>query len=169
MLCGVWNWPGPVPRSPQDLSQSPSLLDLGDARIDVAVADECVAGGVPGDVGHLAEIAVAGGQRRVRMLERGGVFVRSLLLAAEHHIDAALGVEFDHHVRALVGYPDIVLGVHLHGVGERPRIEIVADLAQIIPVGVELQKLRGRGAVSRAGGVAPMQDEGVALGIERHA
>jgi ABC-type glycerol-3-phosphate transport system permease component len=28
MLWGVWNCPGPVPRSPHDLSQSPSLLTL---------------------------------------------------------------------------------------------------------------------------------------------
>ena len=109
MLCGVLNWPGPVAAFAPGLQPVAVLVDLGDARIDVAVADVSVAGGVPRDVGHLAEHAVDGRQRRVRMLQRRGVLVGRFLLAAEHHRDAALRREFDDHVRALVGDPDVVV------------------------------------------------------------
>ncbi len=45
----------------------------------------------------------------------------------------------------------------------------MADLAQVLAVGVELQELRRRCAIGGAGCVAAMQDEDVALGIERDA
>ena len=53
--------------------------------------------------------------------------------------------------------------------GEGPGVEVVADLAQVIAVGVELQELRRRRAIGGAGCGAAMQDEDVALGIERDA
>ena len=43
----------------------------------------------------------------------------------------------------------------------------MAYLAQVLAVGVELQELRGRRAIGGAGCIAAMQDEDVALGIER--
>ena len=46
---------------------------------------------------------------------------------------------------------------------------MVADLAQVIAVGVELQELRRRRAIGGAGRGAAMQDEDMALGIERDA
>jgi hypothetical protein len=73
------------------------------------------------------------------------------------------------HVRALVGDPDVVLSIDFHGVGEGPGVEVVADLAQIIAVGVELQELRRRRAIGGASCVAAMQDEDMAPGIERDA
>jgi hypothetical protein len=103
------------------------------------------------------------------MFEGRRAFVRGFLLAPEHYVDPALGVELDHHVRALVGDPDIVLGVHLHRVRERPGVEVVAELPQIGAVGVELEDLRRRRAVGRAGRAASMQHEDVALRIERDA
>ena len=145
------------------------LVDLGDARIDIAVADEGVAGLVPGHVGDLAKPAVLGGQRRLRMLERLGVFVGGFLLAAEHHDDAALGIELDHHVRALVGHPDIVLGIDLDGVAERPGVEVLADFADELALGVEFQQLRRRRRIGRPAGVAARQHENMALGIDRDA
>jgi hypothetical protein len=79
------------------------------------------------------------------VLERTG-----LLLAAENHRDAALGGELDHHVRAFVGDPDIVVAVDLDHVRERPGIEIVADLAQKLAVGVKLQELGRGGGIGRS-------------------
>jgi hypothetical protein len=43
----------------------------------------------------------------------------------------------------------------------------VADLTQVIAVGVELEQLRRRRAIGWAGRIAAMQDEDMALGIER--
>ena len=165
----MWNCPGPVPRLAPGLEPLAVLIDLGDARIDVAVADKSVAGLVPGDVGHLSEKAIVGRKRRVRMFEWRGVLVRGFLFAPEHHVDPAFRGELDHHIRALVGDPDIVLGVDLHRVRERPGIEVMADLPQIIAVGVKLEQLRRRRGVSRAGRIASMQHEDVALRIDRDA
>ena len=91
-------------------------------------------------------------QRRLRTLQRSGVLVGRFLLAAEHHDDAALGIELDHHVRALVDDPDVVLLVDAHGVGERPGVQVLADLADELACRVELQQLRrGRGVGGPAG------------------
>ena len=169
MLCGVLNWPGPSPGVPKEPSQVAVRGDLGDPRIDVAVADIAVAGLVPGDVGHLAEHAVDRRQRRLGVFQRAGVLVRGLLLAPEHHRDPALRVEPDHHVGAFVGDPDVVGAVDLDGVGERPGVEVAADLADEIAVAVELEELRGGGGIGRAFGVAAVEDEDVALRVHRHA
>ena len=58
------------------------LVDLGDARIDVAVADIGVARRVPGHVGRLTEAAILRRQRRIRMLPRAGILVGRLLSCA---------------------------------------------------------------------------------------
>jgi len=92
--------------------------------------------------------------------------VRGLLLAAEHHSDAALGRELNHHVRAFVGDPDVVVRFHLDHVGEGPSVEVMADLAQVLAVGAELEELRRGSGIGRAGGVAARQDEDVALGVD---
>ena len=76
------------------------------------------------------------------MLERPGTFVRSFQLAAEYHCDPAFGIELDDHVGSLVGHPDVVFLVDLHGMRIRPGVEIVADFAQELAVRVELQQLR---------------------------
>ncbi len=103
------------------------------------------------------------------MLQGPGLLVRSLLLAPEHHVDAALGRELDHHVRALVGHPDVVVPIDLDGVRERPGIEVAADLADEPAVRTEFEELRRRRGIGRAAGVAARQREDVALGIERDA
>lgn len=43
------------------------------------------------------------------MRQRSGLLVRRLLLTSENHGYPALGTEFDDHVRAFVGHPDIVV------------------------------------------------------------
>src|SRR5260370_23279577 len=68
------------------------LVNFGDAGVDVAVADVRVAAGIPRDVGDLAEHSIDGRKRRLDVLERLGALLRSLLLAAENHDDAAIGV-----------------------------------------------------------------------------
>src|SRR5438094_555240 len=62
-----------------------AAVDLRDAGVDVAVADVGVAGGIPGDVGDLAEAAVLGRPRRAGVLQRPGFFIGGFLLAAEQH------------------------------------------------------------------------------------
>src|SRR5207302_9993999 len=75
-------------------------VELGDARIHVAVADIAVAGRVPGDISRLAEAAVV---MRINLLAvPGRRLVRGFLLAAKHHHHTPFGAELDNHVRALV-------------------------------------------------------------------
>src|ERR1700674_4353795 len=145
------------------------LVDFGDARIDIAVADVGIACRVPRDVGDLAEHAIDGRQRRLDVLERLGAFVRGFLLAAEDHDDAAFGIELDDHVGAFVGDPDVVVLIDLDGVGEGPGIEMVADLAEKFSVGGELEELRGARAIGGTCAVATREDEDVAFGIHGDA
>ena len=144
-------------------------VHLGDARIDVSVADIGVAGRVEGDVGHLSEAPVFMRQRRIGTLERRRFPVRCFLLAPEHHRDTAPGVELDHHVRSLVRDPDVVVRVHAYGMAERPGVQVLADLAHEISFGIELEQLRRGGGVGRARGVAARQDEDVPLRVHRDA
>ena len=126
------------------------LIDLGDARVDVAVADVRVAGRVLAYVTSVTwtELPADRGERRVRVFQRTRGFVGGLLLATEDHDDAAGGVELDDHVGALVGDPDVVVFVDADGVGVGPGIEIVADLAKVGAVGGKFEEL-GSGCSSR--------------------
>jgi hypothetical protein len=96
-------------------------------------------------------------------------FVGGLLLAAEDHDDASGGIEFDDHVRAFVGDPDVVVPVDTDGVSVGPGVEIAADLAEVGAVGGELEELGGGGSVGWAGGVAAGEDEDVAPGVDGYA
>ncbi len=145
------------------------FVHLCDPRVDVAVADEGVAGGIPCHVGDLPEAAVLGGQGRLGMFQRRRVFVGGLLLAAEYHQHAAFRVELDHHVRALVSDPDVVGRIDLHRVAERPGVQVLADLADELAVGAEFQQLRCRRRIGGAAGVAARQHEHVSLGIDGDA
>src|SRR5260370_37193513 len=113
------------------------LVDFGDAGIDVAIADVSIAGGVPGDVGDLAEHAVNGRERRLDVLWRFGALIGSLLFAAEGHNDVTFLTEFDNHVRAFVGDPNVVVPIDLDGVGKGPGGKMMADLAEKFSVGVK--------------------------------
>src|SRR5713226_9063397 len=145
------------------------LVDFGDARIDVTVADVRVASEIQRNIGYLAEHAIDGRKRRLDVLERLGGFVGGLLFAAEDHDDAAFKVELDDHVGAFVGDPDVVVLVDFHGLGEGPGVEVVADLADEFSVGSKLEELRGAGCIGRAGAVAAREDEDVAFGIDGDA
>src|SRR5215467_13631491 len=96
----------------------PVLVDLRHTRIDIAVADIGVVGSIPGDVRYLTEAPVLSGQRRRRVLQWRGTLVRRLLLATKHHVDTAFGRELDHHIRALVSHPNVVMTIDLNGVCE---------------------------------------------------
>ena len=50
--------------------------------------------------------------------------------------------------------PDVVVLIDPHRVRERPRVEIVADLADVRAVRAELEQLRGGRAKSGASGAA---------------
>jgi hypothetical protein len=103
------------------------------------------------------------------MLERAGFLVRCLLLAAEHHRDTAVRRELDHHVRALVRHPDVVLAVDLDGVRERPGIEVMADFPDEAAVRREFEELRRGCAIGWPRRIAARQHEDMAFGIERDA
>ncbi len=167
--CSVSNWPSRLALGAPGLEPVAVLADLGDARVDVAVADVGVAGAVPGHVGRLAEAAVDRGQRRVRPLVRMRLAVGGFGLAPEHHLHAAGGVHLDDHVRALVGGPDVVFLVDAHRVRERPGVEVLADLADEAAVAIELEDLRGGGAEGVGDGAAARIDVDVALGVHRDA
>src|SRR5437868_13566118 len=89
------------------------------------------------------------------MLERSGLFIRCLLFAPEYHRHVSLGIELDDHVRSLVDRPDIVGAVDADDVGERPCVQVLADLANEFAVRAELEKLRGGGRVRGTERVAP--------------
>ena len=152
MLCGVLNCPGSVAGLAPRLDPVAVLVELRDARIDVAVADVDVAGGVPGHVGRPGgswpSIGGSGGF---------GCFSGSVsssdasCLRPNTIVTRPCGIELDDHVRALVGDPDVVVLVDAHGVRERPGVEVLADLAHELAVCVELEQLRGGRAIGRAG------------------
>ena len=141
MLCGVLSCPGPSPGSPNDLIQRPVLIVLGDARIDVAVADERIAVFVPRYVGHLPEHSVHRGQRRLRdaSVVRWIFVGRASCLRPNTIITCPCGLNLMTMSRALIHGPDIVVLVDAHGVSERPGIEIATDLSNVLAVVVELE------------------------------
>ncbi len=53
--------------------------------------------------------------------------------------------------------------------GEGPGVEVVADLAEVLAVGGELEELGGGCAVGGTGGVAAGEDEDVAFGVDGYA
>src|SRR5436190_22461908 len=114
-------------------SELGALIVLGDARVDIPVGNVGVALRVPGHVGRLTEVAVHRRQRRIWMPERLGAVGR-FLFAPEHPHDAALRVEPDDHVRALVDSPDIVVPIDAHAVRLRPGVETLADLPHEVAV-----------------------------------
>ena len=131
MLCGVLNCPGPVAGLAPGLHPVAILVDFRDARIDVAVADVRVARRRPrprrSPGGTSRQRAAAAGARA----SAGPVpSSDASCLRPKTITTRPAGIEFDDHVRAFVRGPDIVLRIDLHRVRERPRIEIVADLAQ---------------------------------------
>ena len=102
-------------------------------------------------------------------MARPDVFGSGLLLAAEDHHDAALRIEFHNDVRTFVRDPNVVFGIYFDRVRVGPSVEVVSDLAHEITALVELQKLRGGGAVGRTCGIAAREDEDVAVGINGDA
>src|ERR1700722_957691 len=110
------------------------LVHLRYPRVDVTIADVGVPCRIPRHVGHLTKHSVHRRQRRLGMLEGFGALVRGLLFASEHHHHVALGVELDDHVRTLVRHPDIVFWIDFYRVPERPRVEMVSNLADELAV-----------------------------------
>src|SRR5205823_4140840 len=101
------------------------------------------------------------------MLQRLGTFVGSFLLAAENKRDAAFGSELDHHVRALVGHPDVVVLVDFHGVSKGPGVEMMTNLADKFSVRRKLEQLGGGCAVGWSRGTAARKYKNVPFGIDR--
>src|SRR5215831_408136 len=144
----------------------PVLIDLRHTRIDIAIAYVSVVGRIPSDVRYLTEAPVFSGQRRRWVLQWRGTLVRRLLLATKHHVDPTFGRELDHHIRALVGHPNVVMTVDLNGVCEGPRIQVTTDLPNESTVGTKLEELCcGRG-ISGASRVTTRESKHVSPGIE---
>src|SRR5678816_2670193 len=92
------------------------LVVFGDSGIDVSIADENVALTVPGYVCGLPELTVDRWPWRSHARPRDCSFIRSFLLAAKYHFDAAFRIELDDHVGAFVHGPDVVVAIDSHGV-----------------------------------------------------
>src|SRR5207344_2780571 len=92
------------------------------------------------------------------------------LFPPEHPHDAALRVEPDDHVRALVDGPDVVVPIDAHAVRLRPGIETFADLAYESALLIEFEEL-GRGRTKRRAvcAVRAREDEQVAARVHCHA
>ena len=95
--------------------------------------------------------------------------VRGLALAAEDPVHVTLGGEPEDHVRSLVDDPDVVLGIDANGMRVGPRVEVLADLADEVAVGVELEELRRGGHVGRTDRVAAREHEDVSIRVDRHS
>src|ERR1700722_203367 len=130
------------------------LVHLRYARVNVAVADVGVPCRIPRHVGHLAKHSVHWRQRRFGMLERLRALVRGLLFASEHHQHVALGIELDHHVRTLVRDPDVVFRIDFYRVPERPRVEMVVNLADELAVWAKFEQLRCGSSIGRTSRIA---------------
>ena len=119
------NWPGPVPLRAPGLEELSVLVELGDARVAVAVGDENVAGGVPGHVGGPIEIvagdARAGSPRPPRSAATATAALATAAGASPTLIasglrpmvidDAAGGIELDDHAGTAIDHPDVVLRI----------------------------------------------------------
>ena len=135
---------------PTDFDEAAVLVVLDDARVAVAVGDEDVPCGVPGDVGGTARRCTArarcGGGTPSTASGRRPSTIRTRPSGLN------LMTMFD----AFVHGPDVVLRVDAHRVREREAVEALADLAQVVALGVELEEARG---------LAARVDEDVSLGI----
>src|ERR1035441_2418594 len=109
------------------------------------------------------------GEGRIGMPPRFGSLVGRLCPASEDPDHAPRLVELDNHVGAFVDGPDVVVFVDAHGVGFGPGVEALANFAQELAFGTELEQLCRRGAIGRtAGAVGAREHENVALGINGH-
>ena len=142
-------------------------VHLGHAGIDVAVADKRVALRIPSHVCYLPEHSIHWGQRRIRMFQGLGAFVRGFLFASEHQHHFSFGIELDDHVRTFVGHPDVIVLINFHGVRKRPGVEVMANLANEFSVGAKLEELRGGGTVGWSRGAAARKNNNVPFRIER--
>ena len=120
------------------------LVVFGDARIDVAVGDVDVASESQATSVGWRKSPSIGGERRIGMAPRLGVFVGGFGAASKDPDDAAGRIELDDHVGAFVDGPDVVVLVDAHGVSFGPGVEALADLAQEFTLRPELEQLRRR-------------------------
>src|SRR5262249_1409642 len=75
-------------------------------------------------------------------------------------------IEHDDHVRTLVDSPDVVVLVYPDRVGFRPPIKALADFADEIALGIELEQLRRSRGVGGTGSRIPTRkDKNISLRI----
>src|SRR5687767_11329370 len=137
-----------------ELTDEPAVLvELDDARVHIAVRDEDVALRIPRDVGRTAEAVPPIQRRRILRVLRRGRAGNRLGPAAEHHHDTALRIELDHHVRAFVDDPYVVVAIDANLVRELDAVHPDAPFLHERAVRVELEQ---------AGVATPVIDENVA-------
>jgi len=139
------------------------FIDLGYPGIDVTVTDISIACCVPGYIGDLAKLPVDRLHRRLGVLDRTSALVGGFLLAAQDHQYPAFRTELNDHVRSLVSDPNVVFLVNLDGMGIAPCIQMVADLTDVLSIGVKLEQLGRRRSVCWAGRAATREVENVPL------
>src|SRR5712671_4314644 len=137
------------------------LVEFGDARIALAVGDENVALGIPGDIGRTVEDVLRPPSARctgrpaatfpTAGRSRTGGNVDRLGLSAEQHDLTALLIEFHDHVGHLIDHPDIVLRIDAYLIGEHEPVGVLADFADEASVAIELVQLRAAmGEIARS-------------------
>jgi hypothetical protein len=157
-----------LPGSPNDFTQSPFLSYLATRALTYPSLMKMSPCAFQRHVGWLPEHAVDWRQRRIERPAPGHRFVGRFLLSAEHHDDMAVRIELDDHVRPLVHRPDVVVLVDPDRVGIGKGVQSPADFTEELPIGAELEELRGRRAEGRTGNITASEDEDVALGVDRH-
>src|SRR5580692_4632521 len=97
------------------------------------------------------------------MLERTSPLIGALLFAAKDHQDPAFRIEFDHHIRSLVGDPYVVFLVDLDGVSKAPCIQMLPDFTDVLSIAVKFEQLGRRRAIGGASCATTRKNEYVPL------
>ena len=145
------------------------LVELGDLRIEVAVADVDVIVPVPGDVGGAVEVAVH--RRRRRIGVPVARLVRAFIAPPEVHYHHSLGIKLHYGHRSFVHHPQVAVLVEAHRVCIGQAVDAAPDFAYEVALLVELHYLRGGLAVdwTTAGAAGVVQHHDVPFGIDCHS
>src|ERR1035437_3567279 len=124
------------------LEETPVTVELRDSRVAVSVGHEDVARRIPCDIAGPVEGVARDARARVGAAAAATGVGDGFGLAAQRLHDAAFGRELDHHVGAAVHHPDMVVGIHAHGLCEQKAIHALTDFAHELARAVELEQAR---------------------------
>src|ERR1700720_3756180 len=109
--------------------ESTILVVLDYPRVAIAIGDVDISGSVPGNISWPVE-NVRPRVWRWRAWWRRCLQAVRFRPSAKQHQHFAFGVELDHHVRALVNGPDVVLRIDPNHMSEGEAVQTVADEAE---------------------------------------